>query len=127
MIQRIVTYRLNLLWSNINISIGKKLIAGHKFYNINHRHRACRLEGNSDSDDDELVGSEPITIHEAAGRYPERAVMALFNVLGFEYSRAFLYFEVALESFYNWPLDILGFTNAVKASSSTETSPPSRP
>jgi len=75
------------LWSIINVLIGKKLVAEHKFYNINYKHWACRLEGNSDSDDDELAGSDPITIEEAVGRYPDRAVMALFNVLGLEYSR----------------------------------------
>jgi hypothetical protein len=87
MTQRIVCQRLDLLWSHINVLIDNKLIAEHKFYNIKHWHWACRLEGNTDSDDDELVGSDPFTIEEAVERYPKRAVRALFSVLGLEYSR----------------------------------------
>lgn len=32
---------------------------------------ACNLEGNTDSDDDELVGSDPLSLEEAVARYPE--------------------------------------------------------
>jgi hypothetical protein len=66
---------IDLVCTYTNNSTDKELIAEHRFYNIEHTDWAARLEGNTDSDDDELVRSDPFTLEEAVARYPERAVM----------------------------------------------------
>lgn len=64
----------------------KLLIAEHQFYGINFRDWAC-LSGDEseyeteDEDEDELQ-----TLSEAVAKYPDRAVLALFNQLGLVYS-----------------------------------------
>jgi len=66
----------------------KLLIAEHRFYEINFRDWACLSgdESERETEDEDEGEDEPQTLSEAVAKYPDRAVLALFNQLGLVYS-----------------------------------------
>jgi hypothetical protein len=81
--------RVGYYWKMHNQKNYKKLVDAHLFYQLDFRHWA--LGDNDEASDNSYVTDDldlPVaTLEQAVSKYPDRAVMALFNELGLVYSR----------------------------------------